>query len=164
MGVIKEFHSVRYGIKEGFRVEERFAQPAGEITSVLESKGMLTAKNLVDVSRPEEAELHDYFEWRDDVAAEKYREEQGRYLIRAIVIVEDAAEDEEAQEPVKVYYNIEEQDEQYYSIDTIVKSEDKSEKLFRMAVTDLKRFEKRYQVIADRLHPVFDAIHGLEAV
>ncbi len=162
MGVIKSFHNVRYGIKDGLHVNERFAQPAGEITSLLESKGMLTAKNLVDISRPEDAELHDYFEWRDDVAAEKYREEQSRYLIRAIVVIESDDDCEEESEPVKVYYNIEEQDENYYSIDTIVKSEDKAEKLYQMAISDLKKFEKRYQVIADRLQPVFSAINGLE--
>lgn len=165
MGVIKDFHNVRYGIKDGFHVEERFAQPAGEITSDLEQRGMLTAKNLVDVSRPEDAELHDYFEWRDDVAAEKYREEQGRYLIRAIVRIEECDDEEEHVEPVKVFYNIEEPDEHYYSIDTIVQSEDKYEKLFRMALSDLKRIEKRYQVIANRfgLQQVFDAIDELES-
>ena len=36
--------------------------------------GKLTPAAVVDSARPEESVLHEDFEWRDDVAAEKYRQ------------------------------------------------------------------------------------------
>ena len=44
------------------------AQVAGEVCEELEKKGELTAKNLVDVSRPEDAPLHKCFNWNDEEA------------------------------------------------------------------------------------------------
>jgi len=40
--------------------------------------GKLTAPAVVDEARPEESVLHEDFEWRDDIAAEKYRQRRGR--------------------------------------------------------------------------------------
>ena len=159
-----DFSNVRYGIKDGFKVNKKYAQPAGEIMAVMESNNELTAKNLVDVSRDEDAPLHDYFEWDDAVAAEAFREEQGRYLIRAIVRIEESDNpDQSGNEPVKVYYAPETADPHYWSIETICKSEDKAQKLYLSALSELKRFEHRFQIISDRLKPVFDAIDGLSA-
>ena len=62
---------------------------AAQVATELEEAGMLTAKNLVDVSRPEDAPLHDEFEWDDSVAAEKYREGQARNVIHSLRIFTD---------------------------------------------------------------------------
>lgn len=49
--------------------------------SALFQKGSITAKQLVDVARDAKSPLHPFFEWNDEVGAERYREIQaGRYL------------------------------------------------------------------------------------
>jgi len=48
--------------------------------------GVLTPSIVVEESRPEDAPLHDEFEWDDAVAAQQYREHQARYIIRSIVV------------------------------------------------------------------------------
>lgn len=158
---------IMYSIKDGFKVNKRFAQPAGEIMAQLESEDRLTAKELVDVSRPEDAPLHDYFEWNDDIAAEKYRESQGGYLIRATVEVEEKRDiggsNEVHVEVTKPFYAIEDGSEKYYHIETIVQSEDKCQKLYTMALRELRQFERRYEIIREKLSPVFDAIDSLNA-
>ena len=65
------------------------AEVAAPVLEGLANENRLTAANLVDVSRPEDAPLHPEFEWRDDVAAERWREEQARQIIRCIRVVSE---------------------------------------------------------------------------
>lgn len=46
--------------------------------------GTLTPTAVLDDARSPNSPLHDYFEWNDDVAAEKYRLDQARRLIRSV--------------------------------------------------------------------------------
>lgn len=64
--------------------------------------GRVTASNVVDESRPDEAPLHPVFEWRDAVAAEKYRHEQARELIGSVRATVYVSGREQAGEPVRV--------------------------------------------------------------
>lgn len=63
--------------------------------------GKLTPAAVVDSARPEESVLHEDFEWRDDVAAEKYRQGQARGMIGAVRVVW-----QESKEPVRAYVNV----------------------------------------------------------
>lgn len=63
------------------------AEAAGRaLEDMVARHGFLTPRLVVEESRPETAPLHDEFEWDDAVAAEKYREEQARYIIRSVVV------------------------------------------------------------------------------
>lgn len=65
------------------------AEVAGKVlTQLKESETGLTPESLVDASRDENAPLHNEFEWDDNIAAEKYRKEQARYIIRHLIIEE----------------------------------------------------------------------------
>ena len=61
------------------------AETAGAVMDSLEQRGALTAKNLLDESRPAEAPLHNEFEWDDIKAAEEYRLQQARHIINCLV-------------------------------------------------------------------------------
>jgi quinol monooxygenase YgiN len=61
--------------------------------------GKLTPAAVVDSARPEESVLHEDFEWRDDVAAEKYRQGQARQMVGAVRIIR------EERPPVRAYVN-----------------------------------------------------------
>ena len=63
-------------------------QEAGEELERINKKyGQTTAANVVDEARPEEAVLHEAFEWDDSIAAEKHRETQARSLIKTVRII-----------------------------------------------------------------------------
>ncbi len=55
--------------------------------------GVLTPRLLVEESKPVDAPLHPEFEWDDAVAAERYREEQARYIIRSVIVSVPERED-----------------------------------------------------------------------
>ena len=46
----------------------------------------MTATAVVDAARPSGSQLHRYFEWDDIKAAESWRHEQARHLLRSIEV------------------------------------------------------------------------------
>ena len=64
------------------------AQAVGEICERLEKQnGACTPQALLDESRDPSAPLHNEFDWDDTVAAEKWRIEQARMLIKDVRII-----------------------------------------------------------------------------
>jgi len=63
---------------------------------ILERRGELTPSVIVEEARPDDAPLHDYFEWDDDVAAEFHREAQARRLVRSFKVTYKHTRDGEA--------------------------------------------------------------------
>ena len=55
-----------------------------ELVRLHNVNGSLTAKDVVDASRPEDAPLHPVFEWDDSVASEQWRQHQARLMVCAI--------------------------------------------------------------------------------
>lgn len=58
------------------------------INGCQDESGYISAKAVVDASRSERAILHPCFEWNDGTAAEKWREQQARVMIKNLVVVE----------------------------------------------------------------------------
>lgn len=65
------------------------AELVGKAFEAIEQRdGNITPARVVDEARPENAPLHPAFEWDDTVAAETYRMEQAKYLIRMLVVTD----------------------------------------------------------------------------
>lgn len=136
------------------------ANVAGEVCASLEQKGMLSAHNLVEVSRAEDAPLHSCFEWNDTKAAESYREWQARILIRHIEVLEeedDLEEGESALPRMPVFVNLRTEEHEYEHIRTVLHDEDKRETLLARAKTDMVAFRTKYQTLKE-LAKVFAAM------
>lgn len=81
-----------YEWKSGARVKAD-AQAVGEKLSQIRQRD---ARTVVAEARMSEGALHDCFEWDDTAAAEGYRLEQARLILRMLVVVEEAeSEDDE---------------------------------------------------------------------
>lgn len=140
-----------YAWKSGTRAKVS-ADIAGAVCSQLEQEGRLTASDLVDVSRPEEAPLHSEFEWQDDIAAEEFRKYQARNLISHLIVVSE----KEATVPVRAFFNVSEEEPNYDSFQTVVQSPDKYQQLKQRAIKELIAFQKRYSMI--------EGLKGLSAI
>ena len=143
-----------YKFKEGSYIKAS-AQVAGEMCEKLAEEGRLTASELVEENRPEDAPLHNAFEWDDTAAAENWREHQARHIIASIVVVE------EKREPVRAFFNIQRADPQYRHIDTIMKSADDTEMLLKKALAELMAFQRKYAAL-EELAKVFLAIEEVQ--
>lgn len=132
------------------------AQVAGEMCAQLEAQGNLTARALLDANRPEDAPLHDEFEWRDGVAAEKYRESQARCIIRSLVVISASPV------PTRGFYHIDVKESNYHSVQTIMNQEETADKLYRMALGALQSARRAYSAVAE-LVDVYVAIDKAQA-
>lgn len=128
------------------------AQVAGALFERLETNGGLTARRLVDESRPEDAPLHSEFEWDDAVAAEAYREEQASHIIRSLVIKPE----EQSAEPIRAFFRTTEK-KTYESISVVLNDTRKMDTLLDAAMKDLRAFQSKYSALKS-LIPVMDAI------
>lgn len=146
---------MKYTFNKGARINAD-PQAAGEMCEELERTGGLTAKRLVDANRPADAPLHKCFEWNNKKAADLYREEQARRIIRAIEIVP-----EETQEPVRMFFNIEYKEPEYKRLDVILQSSDDTEKLFQRCLSELIAVRKKYARV-QKAAAVFSAIDQLQ--
>ena len=133
------------------------AQVAGEeLERIHQRDGKITPTAVVEDARPEDAPLHPCFEWRDDVAAEKYREEQARCLIRTVVIKQEP----KPQEPKKVVVVrgfVHTQDD-YQPMNVVLKRPDYTERMMADALRDLKAFQAKYHDLS-QLKPMLDTVN-----
>lgn len=120
---------------------------AQEVGEYFESFGeKITPKLLVDASRDEGALLHSQFEWRDDIAAEKYREVQAAGIIRNLVVVVKKPGDT-SPTSIRAYVPISEKDNSgvYQPVVTLIKDMSSREILLKQALDELLAFKRKYQ-------------------
>lgn len=110
---------------------------------------------MVDASRPEDAPLHSLFEWNDSVAAEKYREDQARCIIRHVCIMQD--DDQQEAEPIRAFFQIESDSSDYEPTMVIMNDDEKRERLLDIAKRELTAFKNKYRQLTE-LSKVFAAI------
>ena len=114
------------------------AQKAGAVFERLSNTVGLTAKNVLDASRPPDSVLHKEFEWDDSAAAEKYRESQAAYLIRSICVTT-----EQKAPPVRAFFKLE-KDACYTHCASIFRDVEKTNSLFEIAKRELIAFQRKY--------------------
>lgn len=140
-----------YQWKSGARIKGD-AQIAGEMCNRLESEGRLNAQTLVDVNRPEDAPLHNSFEWNDSIAGEEWRKHQARLIIRSLIVTPENKSVE-----TRAFFKLSSVQSNYDSIHTIIQNEDKNVQLLRDAENKLKAFQAKYREIK-KLESVVQAI------
>ncbi|MCD8197833.1 MAG: hypothetical protein LUE24_11830 [Lachnospiraceae bacterium] len=147
---------MQYSYKPGAQLKTP-AEVAGQVCQELEESGGLTAKRLLDASRPVDAPLHDEFEWDNSEAAEKYREYQAAHIIRRIIVRPEQVE----KEPVRAFVNVTDNVRSYRSLDVVLQTTNLREQLLGQALKDLRAFEQKYSTLSE-LAEVFNAIHQFQ--
>lgn len=113
----------------------------------LEKNGSLTPRKVVDEARNESSPLHDYFDWDDSSAGEKYRLWQARQLI-ASVRVEFHGKEQNGYFNARVTVE-DEKDRAYFSIDKVASDEEIYKDVLRSAIIELEYWKKKYQNIKE---------------
>lgn len=119
------------------------AQKAGEeLNRIYKERGRLDAADVVEESKPKEAPLHPCFEWRDKVAAEKYREHQARNLINCVVTKKETEPGVKTE--VRAFFHVE---RGYHPTGVILQKPDFRSELIRDALRYIEIFENRLSSI-----------------
>lgn len=128
----------------------RFADPQriGEALASVAARngGRLQPEDTVDAARDPKSALHPHFDWDDTVAAEKWRLEQARLLIRSIRV-----EDDTRSYPPPAFLSIREVDRgtSYRFIGEVVRSAELQDAVLQAADRDLAAWQRRYNTLKD---------------
>ena len=136
---------------------------ANEIFSISDEP---TKKQIVDMARDENSEMHELFEWNDDVAAEKYREEQAGWILRHLKVTfikGDSAEEKteiSTKIPVRMFYGNPVEKSGFASIVKIMGNSDMYNALLERARMELRAFRNKYAMLKE-LETIFEMIDNL---
>lgn len=120
--------------------------------------GRLKPDDVVEEARKPRHPLHKHFEWDDNAAAEAYRINQARAIIRSVRIVATDINEGTA----RAYHSINDDGRAYRSVSEIQTSAMLQLSLHRAALRDLMAWENRYRSIAGICNLVSVARERLE--
>jgi hypothetical protein len=95
-----------YAFRPGSRIKAELDATAigNEIATLRDEQGIVKVDAVVDAARPTQSAMHLHFTWDDDIAAENWRRDEGRYLLRSILpVYADAQTEEEYVAPRRAY-------------------------------------------------------------
>lgn len=131
-----------------------------EIIKIMKAnEGVVLPETLVKSARPISSSIHNCFEWDNTVAAEKYRVEQARYMLRQVVVI---TEDEEPIE-VRAFVNIASADDNegyYTTIQKVVETPELymnyEQQIYRelLAIKNKARNLKRFKAVWQALDKI----------
>lgn len=118
-----------------------------------QQKGRLTPPAVVKAARDTRNPLHKHFEWDNQIAADAYRLDQARALIRSVALVGDG--DDELK---PAFLSIADKGgTSYRTVQDVLDSADLQSAVLAAAERDLAAFEKRYQQLGDICELIRDA-------
>ena len=123
-----------------------------ELLTIYKTNGSLTPAAVVDVARDPAHPLHGRVEWDDTVAAEKYRLDQARQLIRVVKVTETRGDTLlRTREFVSVHR---EDGPSYVPIEEVKADEFTSKLVLQQAAREWRQMLARYQHLAEFLELV----------
>lgn len=148
---------VTYGWRPGSRVSLD-AQKAGEALARVEKahNGLLEPEMVVEAARKESSPLHPHFQWDDALAADEFRKDQARDLIRSITI--DISRSNLEPKPIRAFVNVEIGGQSgYASTTTAMSSPELRKQVIRKAWDELEAWRQRHAELTE-LGRIFSAI------
>lgn len=127
------------------------AQAVGELFERLEqTEEGLTPATVLEASRDENALLHGEFEWQDDVAAEKYRLDQARFIIRNLTVITKTTDQEERENGKdRAFVVTPDRNSRYVAITHAMSNEKWKAFLLEQAKRDMEDFTRKYRRLSE---------------
>lgn len=146
-----------YGWRSGSRISID-PQRAGEALAKLQKgkNDLLEPGDIVAAARDEKSALHPHFEWDDSIAAEAYRCDQARELVRSLTV--DISRSNLEERKVRAFVNVETgQERGYVSTFTALSSEELRKQVLERAFAELEAWRARHAELSE-LARIFAAI------
>jgi|SRR5215472_15389160 len=129
------------------RAKRASAQEIGEALDAirLANGGELHPHAVVDDARDPKSALHTHFEWNDAKAAENYRVDQARALIRCIRVIDD----DDRSRPAYLSIRTDDGVTGYRTFQDVLSSADLRQRLLEQAERDLAAWTQRYRELRE---------------
>lgn len=138
-----------YEFSDGARFQNGAVQNAAEVGAHLErlrieKQGELTPTDVLEDARNNNSPLHSFFEWSDTEAAEQYRLQQARGLIRSVVAI--YVDEKSPAVRTKAYVHINEPGAPHYREAAHAMSQKKTrDMVLQRAWRELQQWRTRYK-------------------
>ena len=148
---LKEYFAVT-----GSRFSQKDAEIIGpELERISQKYEGIDAKAVVCEAKNGESPLHNYFEWDDKEAAEKYREDQARAILRSIKVKIVTPNNEEVKTRAFLPVTIYGEERKYKPIEQIMMDRQLVDQITEEAYRELVGWKNRYETYR-KLYPVFN--------
>lgn len=153
-----------YTFKPGARLKTKIKPDAlmKELDRVRNKTGALTPSALVNESRPVKAVLHPEFTWADDKAAELWRMEEARNLLRVTQVVYETGPVEPQRAVVLQTRSKDMEDvaSEYAPVHEVLERQSTRDRLILDLLRDLQAFRRRFALVSELSHavPVLDSL------
>lgn len=139
------------------------ADVAGKHIEELQNKhGEVTSKILLDSARSNDSCIHSCFEWKDDVAAEKYRLQQASEMLCDIVKV-SVADNESEIKTFRAFVNVSDNklfsSGKFVDIQTALSNEETRKIVLNKALNEFDSVKKKYEDFTE-LSQIFKEIES----
>lgn len=135
----------QYCPTKGARFSKKKAQVYGECLEQIEkSYGELNPRTVVDEAKSSSSPLHNYFDWNNTSAAEKFRVQQAREMINHLTIVVNY----ETGEEIKAFFSVTEEADVrpvYVNIERALSDPALRKQVIENAFGELKYWQERYK-------------------
>ncbi len=133
-----------------------------EIERIEKENGEVTNQAVVDAARPKESVLHGLFEWNDKIAGEKWRLQQARCMLAALVVDQsDDGYDKRAFVNVTPAPENPSNPPRFINYKDAMRDEDMRETLLKNAIHELEILKDKYETLTE-LQEVFTAIESVK--
>lgn len=131
------------------------------LDAVAAEYGELTPPNIVQAARDPNSPLHVFFEWDGRKAAQEYRLEQARGLVRAVIYTPAEGDDNDTRVYVHVIDQVEDrQRPKYVGLEEALRDPEYRAQILEQAKREARAFREKYAVLKE-LAKVFVAIDRL---
>lgn len=126
-------------------------------------KGELTPADVVADAKNHNSPLHSFFEWDEGAAAEQWRLQQARGLIRAVVAV--VVNNEEPAKRIQAFVHVPDTEAPHYrATDQALSQEQTREMILRQAWKEFRAWQKRYEHLEELASFFADTTKLLERI
>lgn len=138
---------------------------SAEMRNILSSNnGVLTAEKVLEAAENTHSPLHQYFEWDDSAAAQKYRLIQARMMIRVVVQYEQSPNNG-GYIKVRQFRSLSSDRQRdgggYRMLNDVLSDEEMKVRLLADAKKEMQVFQKKYREI-EALAGVISAMQSIE--
>lgn len=146
-----------YGWRAGSRINLDAQKAGEELAKLQKSKNdLLEPTDIVDAARDPKSVLHPHFEWDDARAAEAFRCDQARELVRSLTI--DISRSNLETRPVRAFVNVETGGSRgYVTTATAMTSAELRKQVLEKAFAELEAWRARHAELTE-LARIFAAI------
>lgn len=156
-----ETTTVKIRYAAGFSAKVKAEEAHAALEMVRETNGgVLRPSDVVDAARPDDAPLHPAFTWDDADAAEKYRQDEARRLIRSVCVI-DTSKPEALPQPVYLHVKADNRGQQYLTTTEVMSNDEHRTRVLEQAMSQLRGWRKKYNELV-ALSPIFAAADEVE--